>query len=80
MQLLSIALLRQAAQPHSDAVILHQASELSSFGYFQRSGAGQFLAFTARTVGGRVPVGSRNSVTHEGHYAHVRCVQAGGGA
>lgn len=50
----------------SDPVILCNASDVSHFGYFQRSSVKEFIVFVGRTVAKRTPQGQRQSVQHEG--------------
>lgn len=50
----------------SDPVILANASDVSHFGYFQRSSVKEFIVFVGRTVAKRNPPGQRQSVQHEG--------------
>lgn len=50
----------------SDPVILVNASDLSSFGFFQRPSVKEFIVFVGRTVAKRTPPGQRQSVQHEG--------------
>ncbi|PPR87245.1 hypothetical protein GOBAR_AA33447 [Gossypium barbadense] len=50
----------------SDPIILANATDVSHFGYFQRSSVREFIVFVARTVAKRTPPGQRQSVQHEG--------------
>ncbi|KAK8523404.1 hypothetical protein V6N12_047924 [Hibiscus sabdariffa] len=50
----------------SDPIILANASDVSHFGYFQRSSIREFIVFVSRTVAKRTPPGQRQSVQHEG--------------
>ncbi|KAJ8643802.1 hypothetical protein MRB53_005550 [Persea americana] len=54
----------------SDPVILANASDVSQFGYFQRTGAKEFVVFVGRTVAKRTPPGQRQSVQHEEYKVH----------
>lgn len=49
-----------------DPVILANASDVSKFGYFQRSGAKEFILFVGRTVAKRTPPAQRQSVQLQG--------------
>ncbi|KAK8654853.1 hypothetical protein V6N13_107449 [Hibiscus sabdariffa] len=49
----------------SDPIILANASDVSHFGYFQRSSIREFIVFVSRTVAKRTPPGQRQSVQHE---------------
>lgn len=50
----------------SESVFLANASDVSHFGYFQRSSVKEFIVFVGRTVANRTPQGQRQSVQHEG--------------
>jgi hypothetical protein len=50
-----------------EAVVLANATDVSHFGYFQRSAAREFIVFVARTVAQRTQPGQRQSVQHEGN-------------
>lgn len=50
----------------SDPIILANASDVSHFGYFQRSSVKEFICFVGRTVAKRTPPDQRQSVQHEG--------------
>ncbi|KAK4762043.1 hypothetical protein SAY87_029927 [Trapa incisa] len=54
----------------SDPVILSIASDVSHFGYFQRSSVKEFIVFVSRTVAKRTPPGQRQSVQHEEYKVH----------
>ncbi|XP_031378035.1 VAMP-like protein YKT61 isoform X1 [Punica granatum] len=54
----------------SDPVILSNASDVSHFGYFQRSSVKEFIVFVGRTVAKRTPPGQRQSVQHEEYKVH----------
>ncbi|XP_075517702.1 VAMP-like protein YKT61 isoform X2 [Primulina tabacum] len=54
----------------SDPVILANASDLSSFGFFQRPSVREFIVFVGRTVSKRTPPGQRQSVKHEEYMVH----------
>ncbi|KAH6770615.1 SNARE-like superfamily protein [Perilla frutescens var. hirtella] len=49
----------------ADLVILVNASDLSSFGFFQRPSVKEFIIFVGRTVAKRTPPNQRQSVQHE---------------
>lgn len=58
-------------------VILTSASELSSFGYFQRSTILEMFTFFARAFAKNVTAGARTSVKHEGYLCHLYASPAG---
>ncbi|XP_074270272.1 VAMP-like protein YKT61 [Silene latifolia] len=51
--------------------ILANASDLSNFGYFQKSSIREFIVFVSRTVAKRTPPGQRQSVQHEEYKVHA---------
>lgn len=53
-----------------DPVVLANASDVSHFGYFQRSSVKEFLVFVSRTVAKRTQPGQRQSVQHEEYKVH----------
>ncbi|KAL1372149.1 hypothetical protein HN51_002297 [Arachis hypogaea] len=55
----------------SDPLILANATDVSQFGYFQRSSVREFIVFIARTVAKRTPQGQRQSVQHEEYKVHA---------
>ncbi|GAB4828167.1 VAMP-like protein ykt61 [Ancistrocladus abbreviatus] len=52
-------------------IILANASDVSHFGYFQRSSVREFIVFVARTVAKRTEPGQRQSVQHEEYKVHA---------
>ncbi|KAK4493036.1 hypothetical protein RD792_017733 [Penstemon davidsonii] len=54
----------------SDPVILVNASDLSSFGFFQRPSVKEFIIFVGRTVAKRTPPGQRQSVQNDEYKVH----------
>uniref|UniRef100_A0A1D1ZGS6 VAMP-like protein YKT61 n=1 Tax=Anthurium amnicola TaxID=1678845 RepID=A0A1D1ZGS6_9ARAE len=54
----------------SDPVVLANATDVSHFGYFQRSAAREFILFVGRTVAKRTPPSQRQSVQHEEYKVH----------
>jgi len=51
-------------------VILTSAAELSSFGYFQRTGVKEMMVFFSRTFAKNVAPGGRSSVKEQGFLCH----------
>ncbi|KAL9243888.1 hypothetical protein vseg_017725 [Gypsophila vaccaria] len=51
--------------------ILANSSDLSQFGFFQRSSVREFIVFVARTVAKRTPAAQRQSVQHEEYKVHA---------
>eukprot|EP00245_Coleochaete_scutata_P015864 TRINITY_DN721_c0_g1_i1.p2 TRINITY_DN721_c0_g1~~TRINITY_DN721_c0_g1_i1.p2 ORF type:complete len:200 (-),score=38.78 TRINITY_DN721_c0_g1_i1:480-1079(-) len=54
----------------TDPVLLATASDVSNFGYFQRSTVKELIVFVSRTIAKRTPVGRRQSVEHEEYMVH----------
>ncbi|OVA13496.1 Synaptobrevin [Macleaya cordata] len=57
-------------QSDSDPIILANASDVSQFGYFQRTGVKEFIVFFGRTVAKRTPPSQRQSIEHEEYKVH----------
>ncbi|KAJ0030827.1 hypothetical protein Pint_14540 [Pistacia integerrima] len=55
----------------ADPVFLVTASDVSHFGYFQRSSVKEFILFVGRTVAKRTPPSQRQSVQHEEYKVHA---------
>jgi synaptobrevin homolog YKT6 len=53
------------------ARILKSASDLSSFGFFQRGSVEEFLKFTSKIITERTPITTRSSVKEQEYMAHV---------
>ncbi|GAB9474959.1 Synaptobrevin-like protein [Globisporangium polare] len=70
MKIVSIQLLRQA-ENGGEPVILSAAYEVSSFGYFQRSGVREMINFFSKTFIKRTGLGVRQSIQHEEYMCHV---------
>jgi len=58
-------------------VVLTYATELSSFGYFQRGWAKDMMFFFARTMAKNATPGQRTSVKEEGYLCHMYVSPAG---
>ena len=69
MKLTAVSLLKWNGE--KDAYLLGIATDLSSFGYFQRSTVKEMLTFLSRTVAKRTQPGQRQSVQQEEYYAHI---------
>lgn len=63
MKITSILILKDS---ETDPVILANAMDLTSFGYFQRGTVKEMMVFVSRTIAKRTPPGRRQSVEHEG--------------
>lgn len=69
MKLTAVSLLKWNGE--KDAYLLGIATDLSSFGFFQRSTVKEMLTFLSRTVAKRTQPGQRQSVQQEEYYAHI---------
>lgn len=54
-----------------DATLMRSASDLSTFGYFQRSSADDFLKFTSKMVVSRMEVATRTSIKEKEYICHA---------
>ncbi|KAF8629716.1 hypothetical protein AX15_003314 [Amanita polypyramis BW_CC] len=59
------------APSSGSAVVLSNANDLSSFSFYQRSTAAEFMPFFSRTVAERTPQGQRQSIQENIYTAHV---------
>lgn len=66
MKIIAISILR-ACDDTQHPVFLCSSTDLSSFGYFERSTVGQFVKFISRQIIERTPKGKRQTVVHEGN-------------
>jgi len=69
MKLFSIFVLYKT--PDNSSRILKSASDLSSFGFFQRGSVEEFMKFTSKIITERSSVASRSSVKEQEYLAHV---------
>lgn len=54
-----------------DAIIVDSASDLSSFNFFQRSSADDFLKFTSKMVVSRMDIATRTSIKEKEYMCHA---------
>jgi synaptobrevin family protein YKT6 len=59
------------APPSGPCVVLSNATDLSTFSFYQRGSVGEFMTFFSRTVAERTPQGQRQSVQENNYMAHV---------
>ncbi|CAO2839608.1 unnamed protein product [Amaranthus hypochondriacus] len=72
MKITAIILLKtNSNSPDEDPIILADASDVTHFGYFQRSSIRQFILFISRTVAKRTRPGVRCSLQHEEYKVHA---------
>lgn len=57
--------------PNKDPIIVGIESDLSSFGYFQRSTVKEMLTFVSRTVARKTQIGQRQTVQQDEYLCHV---------
>jgi hypothetical protein len=69
MKIYSLAVI--LAPPTGPCATLSNASDLSSFSFYQRGSVGEFLSFFTKTVVERTPQGARQSVQENNYTAHV---------
>ncbi|KAF9465405.1 snare protein YKT6 [Collybia nuda] len=69
MKIFSISVV--LAPPSGTCVILSNASDLSSFSFYQKGSVGEFMSFFSKTVAERTPQGQRQSVQENNYTAHV---------
>jgi len=70
MKVLSISIFQTEADG-GNATVLATANDLSSFSFYQRGSAGEFMTFMSKTVAERTSPGQRQSVEEQGNLAHV---------
>ena len=72
MKLFSVLVLYKTPESNGgQAKILKAASDLSSFGFFQRGSVDEFMKFTAKVITERTAVATRSSVKEQEYIAHV---------
>lgn len=69
MKIFSISIIN--APPSGPSQVLSNATDLSSFSFYQRGSVGEFMSFFSRTVAERTPQGQRQSVQENTYTAHV---------
>ncbi|GMI61342.1 hypothetical protein ScalyP_jg6184 [Parmales sp. scaly parma] len=71
VKIVGISILRQLETTSNGGPIpLISASDLTSYGFFQRGAVGDMLKFFSKTFITRTPVGQRQSVQHESYIVH----------
>ncbi|CAM9378391.1 unnamed protein product [Phaeothamnion confervicola] len=70
MKIVSIGILRYNRDT-PDPILLSQANDLASFGFFQRQGVKEMATFFSKTIVKRTQPGMRQSVQHEEYNVHV---------
>jgi len=56
---------------NSKGIVLKQANDLSSFGFFQKGSVQEFMSFTSQILVERTPSGTRSSVREQDYLCHV---------
>mmetsp|Transcript_9932 Transcript_9932/g.36331 ORF Transcript_9932/g.36331 Transcript_9932/m.36331 type:complete len:198 (-) Transcript_9932:7369-7962(-) len=69
MKITCLAVLKQNGE--AEPWLLGAATDLSNFGYFQRSAVKEMLMFVSRTVAKRTAAGQRQTVEHEEYLCHA---------
>ncbi|KAL2904902.1 VAMP-like protein YKT61 [Bienertia sinuspersici] len=70
MKITAIVILK-CGSTEDNPIILANASDVSTFGFFQRSSVREFIVFVSRTVAKRTLPGQRQSVQHEEYNVHA---------
>ncbi|XP_021757356.1 VAMP-like protein YKT61 [Chenopodium quinoa] len=70
MKITAIVVLK-CGSSEENPIILANASDVSTFGFFQRSSVREFIVFVSRTVAKRTLPGQRQSVQHEEYKVHA---------
>ncbi|XP_071687103.1 VAMP-like protein YKT61 [Rutidosis leptorrhynchoides] len=70
MKITALLVLKCNPDGSSNPTILANATDVSHFGYFQRSSVKEFIIFVGRTVAKRTPPSQRQSVQHEEYKVH----------
>ncbi|KAG5492626.1 hypothetical protein JKF63_01205 [Porcisia hertigi] len=72
MKLYGLLILKPYAQgADKEAVICCSAIDVSSFGFFQRTSAREFIVFLSRTVAKRVALGGKTQITENGNVVYA---------
>ena len=69
MKIYSLAVV--LSPPSGPSAILSQASDLSSFSFYQKGSVGEFMTFFTKTVAERTSQGQRQTVQENNYTAHV---------
>jgi len=69
MKIYSISIV--LAPPSQPSSVLSNATDLSSFSFYQRGSVGEFMGFFSKTVAERTPQTQRQSVQENAYTAHV---------
>ncbi|EKM53147.1 uncharacterized protein PHACADRAFT_124606 [Phanerochaete carnosa HHB-10118-sp] len=59
------------APPHQASTLLSNATDLSTFSFYQKGSVSEFLTFFSKTIAERTPQGQRQSVQENNYTAHV---------
>jgi synaptobrevin family protein YKT6 len=68
MKVVDITILRSSSD--ADPIPLCAATDLTSYGYFQRQGVKEMITFFTKTFTKRTQPGQRQSITHESYVVH----------
>ena len=71
MKIFGLALMRCVPDEMESAVYLSSAYDMSSFGFFQKSAAKEFMRFFGRTILSRTTPGKRQSTAHDDYMVHT---------
>ena len=77
MKLYAILILKGHANVDAEPLICSSAIDVSSFGFFQRSSAREFMIFMSRTIAKRVAPGSKIQITQDQYNAYALATHDG---
>ncbi|KII85618.1 hypothetical protein PLICRDRAFT_56844 [Plicaturopsis crispa FD-325 SS-3] len=69
MKIFSISVI--LAPPSGPCTLLSNATDLSTFSFYQKGSVGEFMSFFSKTVAERTPQGQRQSIQENTYTAHV---------
>jgi synaptobrevin homolog YKT6 len=69
MKIYSISVIQ--APTSGPCTVISNATDLSSFSFYQRGSVAEFMTFMSKTVAERTPQGQRQSVQENNYTAHI---------
>jgi len=69
-KIFNIAILNHTPSSSKEVLLLAESQDLSSFNYFSRNSASEFMTFTSRIIAQRTKAGSRQSVQQQEYMCH----------
>lgn len=77
MRVLALALLNPNKSTDQSPVFLASATDVSSYGFFQRGAAREFLTFSCRQIAGTLQSNLRCTCADKGHHIHAFLTNTG---